>query len=76
MQVSFFSDGEEAPSTPKADVMFVPRENPRSLFIRQPEPSPITAGKSAPDVREIATPVQKDGMLLIAGIYDGQIGEQ
>lgn len=62
-KVSFFSDGDEAPSTPKADVMFVPRENPRSLFIRQPESSPAipSAAKDAVDVGEIATPVQKDG---------------
>lgn len=66
LQVSFFSDGDEAPSTPKADVMFVPRENPRSLFIRQPESSPAipSAAKDAVDVGEIATPVQKDGTAL------------
>lgn len=60
--MSFFSDGDEAPSTPKADVMFVPRENPRSLFIRQEQP-PLTpsAAMNAPDTREVATPVQNDG---------------
>lgn len=41
--------------------MFVPRENPRSLFIWQPEPSPVAAVKSTPDIRELATPVQNDG---------------
>ena len=34
MQVPFFSDDDEAPSTPKADALFVPRENPRALIIR------------------------------------------
>ncbi|MCL7036933.1 hypothetical protein MKW94_014923 [Papaver nudicaule] len=33
-RVPFFSDDEEAPSTPKADALFIPRENPRSLVIR------------------------------------------
>ncbi|CAK9866010.1 unnamed protein product [Sphagnum jensenii] len=59
-KVSFFSDGDEVPTTPKADVMFVPRENPRALFIRQPEQSPITSttSRGTPDARDIATPVQ------------------
>ncbi|PHT93344.1 Nuclear pore complex protein NUP98A [Capsicum annuum] len=33
-KVPFFSDDEETPSTPKADALFVPRENPRALVIR------------------------------------------
>ncbi|EPS70588.1 hypothetical protein M569_04169, partial [Genlisea aurea] len=33
-QVPFFSDAEEIPSTPKADALFVPRENPRALVVR------------------------------------------
>lgn len=43
--------------------MFVPRENPRALFIRQPDQSPVTptATKSTPNAREIATPVQRNG---------------
>ncbi|KAJ6727792.1 NUCLEOPORIN [Salix koriyanagi] len=30
-KVPFFSDEEETPSTPKADALFIPRENPRAL---------------------------------------------
>ena len=43
--------------------MFVPRENPRSLFIRPPEPPPLTPSEvnRTPDIREIATPVENDG---------------
>ncbi|KAL9166886.1 hypothetical protein ABFS82_05G060000 [Erythranthe guttata] len=33
-KVPFFNDDEETPSTPKADALFVPRENPRALVIR------------------------------------------
>lgn len=64
LQVSFFSDGEETPSTPKADVLFVPRENPRALFIRHTEQTPpiIPPMKGTPDPRDIATPVQRNGM--------------
>ncbi|BBN00670.1 nuclear pore complex protein Nup98-Nup96 [Marchantia polymorpha subsp. ruderalis] len=62
-KVSFFSDGEETPSTPKADVLFVPRENPRALFIRQPEQTlpASTPVKGTPDARDIATPLHRNG---------------
>lgn len=40
MQVPFFSDDEEAPSTPKADALFIPRENPRTLIIHPIEQWP------------------------------------
>ncbi|XP_073042984.1 nuclear pore complex protein NUP98A-like isoform X4 [Primulina eburnea] len=33
-KVPFFHDGDETPSTPKADALFIPRENPRALVIR------------------------------------------
>lgn len=36
-QVPFFNDDEETPSTPKADALFIPRENPRALVIRPVE---------------------------------------
>ncbi|KAH9621674.1 hypothetical protein KSS87_006079 [Heliosperma pusillum] len=35
-RVAFFSEDDEAPSTPKADALFIPRENPRALTIRPP----------------------------------------
>ncbi|KAL6552723.1 hypothetical protein OROHE_008087 [Orobanche hederae] len=38
LPVAFFNDDEETPSTPKADALFVPRENPRALVIRPLEP--------------------------------------
>ncbi|VVA90718.1 unnamed protein product [Arabis nemorensis] len=33
-KVPFFTDDEETSSTPKADALFIPRENPRALVIR------------------------------------------
>ncbi|XP_020866468.1 nuclear pore complex protein NUP98A isoform X1 [Arabidopsis lyrata subsp. lyrata] len=33
-KVPFFTDDEESSSTPKADALFIPRENPRALVIR------------------------------------------
>ncbi|THU62626.1 hypothetical protein C4D60_Mb01t07080 [Musa balbisiana] len=36
-RVPFFSDDEDTLSTPKADALFIPRENPRSLIIHPKE---------------------------------------
>lgn len=46
MQVPYFGD-EERPSTPKADALFIPRENPRALVVRPLDqwPSRISAEK-------------------------------
>ncbi|XP_026408908.1 nuclear pore complex protein NUP98A-like [Papaver somniferum] len=47
-RVPFFGDDEEPPSTPKADALFIPRENPRALVIRPLEhwTSRVSAEKS------------------------------
>jgi len=61
-KVSFFSDSEEAPSTPKADAMFIPRENPRALFIQQPDQSPASAAcKPTANMKEMAIPINDNG---------------
>ncbi|KAI5075360.1 hypothetical protein GOP47_0009436 [Adiantum capillus-veneris] len=60
-KLSFFSDGEEGSSTPKADALFVPRENPRALFIR-PQPldhSPSSPASASLKIREIGTPLKQ-----------------
>jgi len=61
--VSFFSDADEVLTTPKADLMFIPQENPRALFIRQSDQTSLTprTSKSTTDVRDIAMPVQGNG---------------
>ncbi|XP_017218528.1 nuclear pore complex protein NUP98A [Daucus carota subsp. sativus] len=59
LKVPFFSDDEEAPTTPKADTLFIPRENPRALVIRPLEQWP---GRTNGDKRSLSkehTPVQK-----------------
>ena len=64
LQVPFFSDDEEAPTTPKADTLFIPRENPRALVIRPLEQWP---GRTNGDKRSLSkehTPVQKSGNLF------------
>lgn len=40
LKVPFYTDDDETPSTPKADALFVPRENPRALVIRPLEQWP------------------------------------
>lgn len=49
-KVPFFSEDEETPSTPKADALFIPRENPRALVIRPSEqwPSRTSTEKPSP----------------------------
>jgi hypothetical protein len=61
MQVPFFSDDEE-PSTPKADALFIPRENPRALVIRPTEQWPMRASaEKASASKDISTPVHENG---------------
>ncbi|MCO5578218.1 hypothetical protein L7F22_032056 [Adiantum nelumboides] len=63
-KVSFFSDGEEGSSTPKADALFVPRENPRALFIR-PQTDHSPSSLSAPlKLSEINTPAKQGNGVL------------
>jgi nuclear pore complex protein Nup98-Nup96 len=60
-QVPFFSDEEETPSTPKADALFIPRENPRALVIRPMDqwPSRESAEKASP--LNASAPVPENG---------------
>jgi len=64
MQVPFYSDDEE-PSTPKADALFIPRENPRSLVIRPAEQWPMRASaEKASASKDLSTPVHENGKIL------------
>ncbi|XP_068659406.1 nuclear pore complex protein NUP98A-like isoform X2 [Aristolochia californica] len=60
-KISFFSDEEEAPSTPKADALFIPRENPRALVIRPMEQWPSRASAEKPVFKDVSTPVHENG---------------
>lgn len=62
-RVPFFSDDEETASTPKADALFLPRENPRSLVIRPAEqwPSKSSAEKAFPF--KDASPIHENGKI-------------
>lgn len=44
-RVPFFADEVPAPTTPKADALFFPRENPRKLFVRPIEEWPSSTKK-------------------------------
>ncbi|XVF12811.1 hypothetical protein REPUB_Repub08aG0152200 [Reevesia pubescens] len=63
-KVSFFSDDEETPSTPKADAVFIPRENPRALVVRPTEnwPSRAPAEKASP-LKDASTPLHENGKI-------------
>ncbi|KAK6146564.1 hypothetical protein DH2020_020433 [Rehmannia glutinosa] len=59
LPVPFFNDDEETPSTPKADALFVPRENPRALVIRPLEQ--WHSRSSAEKTNATDTPVHENG---------------
>ncbi|XP_076951128.1 nuclear pore complex protein NUP98A-like [Bidens hawaiensis] len=59
-KVSFFSD-EETISTPKADALFIPRENPRALVIRPMEQSPIKVSAEKLKEKNASSPAQANG---------------
>ncbi|XP_075673639.1 nuclear pore complex protein NUP98A [Castanea sativa] len=61
-KVPFFSDDEETPSsTPKADALFIPRENPRSLVIRPIEQWPMRASVERASPLKESTSVHENG---------------
>nr|XP_034911632.1 nuclear pore complex protein NUP98A-like isoform X7 [Populus alba] len=65
-KVPFFSDEEETPSTPKADALFIPRENPRALVIRPMDqwPSRESAEKASP--LNASAPVYENGKFSVS----------
>ncbi|KAL8535685.1 hypothetical protein ACS0TY_011357 [Phlomoides rotata] len=58
-KVPFFNDDEETPSTPKADALYVPRENPRALVIRPLEQ--WHSRSSADKTKATVTPIHQNG---------------
>ncbi|KAK3010968.1 hypothetical protein RJ639_010848 [Escallonia herrerae] len=65
-KVPFFSDDEETPTTPKADALFIPRENPRALVIRPLEqwPGRANADKTFPAKDMSASPHENGELIL------------
>lgn len=63
---AFFSDDEETPTTPKGDVVFHPRENPRALVIRPREQQwPLRASaEKKTALKNTTTPIHENGKLL------------
>lgn len=61
MQVPFFSDDEDTPSTPKADAFYIPRENPRALVICPMEQWPTKASSEKASSKDRSTPVKENG---------------
>ncbi|KAE8681365.1 Nuclear pore complex protein NUP98B [Hibiscus syriacus] len=63
-KVSFFNDDEDTPSTPKADAVFIPRENPRALVIRPIESWPSrTSSEKASPLKVASTHVHENGKI-------------
>ncbi|CAA3022457.1 nuclear pore complex NUP98A isoform X1 [Olea europaea subsp. europaea] len=62
-KVPFFSDDEEAPSTPKADALYIPRENPRALVIRPLEQWPSRASTERTTPSKPKSTVHENGKI-------------
>ncbi|XP_058077785.1 nuclear pore complex protein NUP98A isoform X2 [Magnolia sinica] len=62
--IPFFSNDEETPSTPKADALFIPRENPRALVIHPIDqwPSRTSADKQSL-LKDLPTPIHENGKI-------------
>ncbi|XP_051120462.1 nuclear pore complex protein NUP98A [Andrographis paniculata] len=58
-KVPFFNDDGETPSNPKADALFVPRENPRALVIRPLDQWPSRS--SVEKTKPMGTPMHENG---------------
>ncbi|XP_039045283.1 nuclear pore complex protein NUP98A-like isoform X3 [Hibiscus syriacus] len=71
-KVPFFNDDEETPSKPKADAVFIPRENPRSLVIHPAENwSSRTSLEKPLPLEDTSTPVHENGKILsIAEVFN------
>ncbi|CAI9276433.1 unnamed protein product [Lactuca saligna] len=74
-KVSFFSDDEETTSTPKADALFIPRENPRALVIRPLKQWP---GKSSAEkLKNAFSPAHKQTVITLGNHSEnGTLKEQ
>ena len=64
LQVPFFSDDEETAGTPKADALFLPRENPRALVIRPAEQWPLKSSADKASAFKDTSPIHENGKFL------------
>lgn len=70
-QVPFFSDDEETVSTPKADALFLPRDNPRALVIRPTEQWPLKSTfEKASQLKDTSTPLNENGKSYYVELYN------
>ncbi|KAH1103503.1 hypothetical protein AAZX31_13G246800 [Glycine max] len=60
-KVAFFSDDEDTPTTPKADALFIPRENPRALIICPMEQWPGKVSEKPSTFKDRSIPVNENG---------------
>ncbi|XP_039045282.1 nuclear pore complex protein NUP98A-like isoform X2 [Hibiscus syriacus] len=73
-KVPFFNDDEETPSKPKADAVFIPRENPRSLVIHPAENwSSRTSLEKPLPLEDTSTPVHENENPAENGLVKEQI---
>ncbi|CAJ2628359.1 unnamed protein product [Trifolium pratense] len=61
-RVPFFSNDEDTPTTPKADALFIPRENPRALIICPMDQWPGKASEKASSFKDRYTSANENGI--------------
>ena len=61
-KVPFFTDDEDTTTTPKADALFIPRENPRALIIRPMEQWPGRTSDKASSFKDRYASVNENGI--------------
>ncbi|XP_028805918.1 nuclear pore complex protein NUP98A [Neltuma alba] len=61
-KVPFFGDDEDTPTTPKADALYIPRENPRALIIHHAEQWATKAYPEKTSFRDRSTAVNENGI--------------
>lgn len=64
MQVPFFSDDKDTATTPKADALYIPRENPRALVICPTEQWSTKAHSEKTSLSDRSTAVNENGNIL------------
>jgi nuclear pore complex protein Nup98-Nup96 len=65
LQVPFFSNDDDTPTTPNVDALFIPRENPRALIICPLDQWPGKAYEKASSFKDRYTKVNENGNIFL-----------
>ncbi|WJX55187.1 hypothetical protein P8452_40987 [Trifolium repens] len=72
-RVPIFSNDDDTPTTPKADALLIPRENPRALIICPMDQWPGKASEKASSFKDRRTKVNENGTAAENGVVKEQV---